>query len=341
MDSIKFPVDFVVTWVNDNDSNWQQKRAKYEQLEHITKASKDDEDSQSRYRDFGLFKYWFRAVEANASWVHKIYVVTDSQVPDFLNLNNPKIEIIDHATIINKRYLPTFDSNTIDWNLYKIPGLVEHFVYFNDDFFINRPVSKNDFFTAKGAVKDTIGQSVIMPVESYDYSLVNNTMKVNQLVNKKEILKAEWQKFFSLRQGLSIFLLNVFFSVFPRFTRLYDAHTAYSFTKTDMKAAADMLEPELSHTFLQRFRTSDDYSIQFVRYYQIILNHAQPRSMYFGQTANTDNPEKAKRLLFKTGKVKLVNINDVQTATDANLDAILSMFKKRFPDVSNFEKGEL
>jgi len=338
MSSIDFPVDFVVTWVNDNDLAWQSKKSKYEKMAQISSKSKNDEDADNRYRDFGLFKYWFRSVETNAEWVRRIYVVTDGQRPDFLDTENDKIILIDHKQIIEKKYLPTFDSNTIDLNLHKIPGLAEHFVYFNDDVFINQPVSKKDFFTESGNVRDTIGQSVIMPIEAYDHTLVNNTMKINQLVSKRTVIRREFSKFFSLRQGFPVLILNIFLSIFPRFTRLFDPHTAYSLRKSDMVAAVELLSDELQIAFQYKFRTLDDYSIQFIRYYQIISDHAEPRSMYFGQTANSDNPKLTKKLLFNASRTKVVNVNDVRTATDADLQESVNMFEKRFPNLSVFEK---
>lgn len=333
-----FPIDFVVTWVNNHDEDWQQKKAKYERKQ--PESRQNDEIAQNRYRDFGLFKYWFRSIEQNASWVHKIYIVTDHQVPDFLNLDNPKIKIIDHSEIIDKQFLPTFDSNTIDWNLFKIPGLSEHFVYFNDDFFINQPVQPEDFFSKDGKARDTVGQSIIMPIEGYDHTLVNNTMKINQLVNKREVLKRGWKQFFSFKQGLPVLLLNVFLSVFPRFTRLYDAHTAYSFIKKDMATAYGILKPELCENFTEKFRTSDDYSIQFVRYYQIVLGHVKTRNMYFGQTANTNQPDTVKRLLFNNRRAKVTNINDKNDAAEEDLAQIVRYFEQRFPFKSKFEVGQ-
>ena len=333
--SVSFPIDFVVTWVNGNDAVWQQKKAKYEIGE--SESRKSDEIAENRYREFGLFKYWFRSVQKNAPWVRKVYVVTDNQTPEFLDLNNPKVEIVDHKDIIDHKYLPTFDSNTIDWNLFKINGLSEHFVYFNDDTFINQPVVPEDFFSQEGKARDTVGQSVIMPIEGYDHTLVNNTMKINQLVKKRDILASEWKQFFSLKQGVPIFLLNVFLSVFPRFTRLYDAHTAYSFIKKDMAAAYDVLKPELHENFTEKFRTSDDYSIQFVRYYQIVLGHVKTRNMYFGQTANTNQPDKTKRLLFNNRRAKVTNVNDKDDATEKDLAQIVQYFERRFPAKSKFE----
>jgi len=333
---VSFPIDFVVTWVNSNDTIWQQKKEHYELSEN--ESRKNDEIADNRYREFGLFKYWFRAVEQNASWVHKIYVVTDHQVPEFLNLDSSKIEIVDHSEIIDEKFLPTFDSNTIDWNLFKIPNLSEHFVYFNDDLFINRPVQPEDFFSADGVPRDTVGQSIIMPIEGYDHTLVNNTMKINQFFNKHEILRREWKKFFSMKQGMPVLLLNILLSVFPRFTRLYDAHTAFSFTKSDMRAAYELLQKELVENFTEKFRTADDFSIQFARYYQIVQGHVNVRSMYFGRTANTDNPELTRKLLFDYKKTKIVNVNDKNDATNNDLKEIVQLFNKRFPTVSSFER---
>lgn len=106
-----------------------------------------------------------------------------------------------------------------------------------------------------------------------------------------------------------------------------------------MEAAYRQLEPELMANFSEKFRTSDDYSIQFVRYYQIILGHVDVRSMYFGQTANTDNPEKTEQLLFEHKKVKITNVNDTIDATDRDLQKIISLFKRRFPKTSSFERA--
>ena len=43
--------------------------------------------------------------------------------------------------------LPTFKSRAIITALWRIDGLAERFVYFNDDFMLLRPVARRDFFT--------------------------------------------------------------------------------------------------------------------------------------------------------------------------------------------------
>lgn len=51
-----------------------------------------------------------------------------------------------HEDFLPPEVLPTFSSHAIEMNLHRIPGLTEHFVYFNDDTFLIRPVSETAFF---------------------------------------------------------------------------------------------------------------------------------------------------------------------------------------------------
>jgi len=95
----------------------------------------------ARYRDRDILRYWFRGVEKYANWVHRVYFVTDNQKPSWLNTACPKLEMVDHTDFIPSCYLPTFNANTIELNFHRINGLSEHFVAFNDDMFINQPVT--------------------------------------------------------------------------------------------------------------------------------------------------------------------------------------------------------
>ncbi|CAF3725021.1 unnamed protein product [Rotaria sp. Silwood1] len=76
-----------------------------------------------------------------------IYVVTD-QIPNWLDISKsqPQLRVISTREIIDKKYLPTFNSHAIEANLHKIPNLKEFYLYFNDDYILGRPVSIDDFF---------------------------------------------------------------------------------------------------------------------------------------------------------------------------------------------------
>ena len=70
-------VDFVVTWVDSNDKKWQEEK----ELNFKEQFNSPLLNDESKYRDWDFFRFWFRAVEANAPWVNKIHLVTSGHVP--------------------------------------------------------------------------------------------------------------------------------------------------------------------------------------------------------------------------------------------------------------------
>ena len=77
-----------------------------------------------------------------APWVRNIYLVTDDQVPDWLDTSCPDVKVVSHREIFaNQADLPTFNSHAIESQIHRIEGLSEHFLYLNDDFFVGRPLS--------------------------------------------------------------------------------------------------------------------------------------------------------------------------------------------------------
>ena len=137
-------IDFVIAWVDGNDPQWQAQKRKC-----LATCLKDEsilDQGDYRYRDWDLLHYWFRAVEKYAPWVRRIHFVTCGQIPAWMNVNHPKLHIVNHKDYIPEAYLPTFNSHTIELNMHRIEGLAEQFVYFNDDMYITRPVYPEDFF---------------------------------------------------------------------------------------------------------------------------------------------------------------------------------------------------
>lgn len=51
-----------------------------------------------------------------------------------------------HKDIIPKEFLPTFNSVTIEFFLYNIPGLTEQFIYMNDDMYLLNSVPQTLIF---------------------------------------------------------------------------------------------------------------------------------------------------------------------------------------------------
>jgi len=69
----------------------------------------EDHFSASRFKDNGELQYSLRSIEKFAPWVRNVYIVTNGQVPNWLNLQHPRLFVITHEQIfLNKSHLPTF-----------------------------------------------------------------------------------------------------------------------------------------------------------------------------------------------------------------------------------------
>lgn len=114
--------------------------------------SADDAASESRFRDSEELRYSLRSLEMFAPWIHKVYIVTDNQIPYWLNLDDPKVELVPHSAIFeDKSLLPVFSSPAIESQLHRVPGVSRRFVYFNDDVMLGAPTFPDDFYNLNGA----------------------------------------------------------------------------------------------------------------------------------------------------------------------------------------------
>ena len=165
-------IDFIVTWVNMDDPDWKKEFNKYSGKSDIEKNGVID----ARFRDYGFLKYWFRGVEKFAPWVRKIHFISSGNPPEWLDMSNPKLNVVRHSDIIPSQFLPTFNSVVIERYMHLIPDLNEHFVYFNDDFYIIRPVSEERFFL-NGLPRD-IAAFLYNPAWSQWYKTLNNNIKI-------------------------------------------------------------------------------------------------------------------------------------------------------------------
>ncbi len=138
-------IDFVLPWVDGSDPAWLAEKRRFEAGAAMARGD-EEANGDGRYRDTGLLPYWFRGVETFAPWVRRVFFVTCGQKPAWLDESNPKLRLVNHADFIPREWLPTFHSNAIELNLFRIRDLSERFVLFNDDTFLLRPVAPEFFF---------------------------------------------------------------------------------------------------------------------------------------------------------------------------------------------------
>lgn len=323
-------IDFVVTWVDGNDKKWRGKRDKYRIDYNI---------DESRYRDFGFFKYWFRAIEQNAPWVNKIYFVTDNQIPEWLNISHPKLVIVNHEDFIPNEFLPTFNSNAIELGLHRIKGLSDNFVYFNDDVFLNAPCSPADFFI-NNAPKDIGLFNVITPMENtIDYIQLNNLRVINKYFNKKDCQKKNWKKYFNFYKYRKNVVRSLLLSAWPNFTGFYEPHGSVSYNKSSFEKVWQLEKIKLLSTQKNKFRNLNDLSIWLFRYWQLAEGNFEPQSYDFSKyyQLGAQDKEASKAIENKQYKVICLNDNELIEDPEKIKKIINSSFIKRYPIKSSFE----
>lgn len=150
LDVVDFPIDVVYTWVNGADPDWLA-RKNQALVENGWVGVNRLAANGSRFVSRDELRYSMRSLDYYAPWVRNVFLVTDDQVPEWLNLDNPKLRLISHREIFGDTgRLPTFNSHAIESRLHRIPGLAEQFIYLNDDVFFGRPVRPQMFFTHGG-----------------------------------------------------------------------------------------------------------------------------------------------------------------------------------------------
>ena len=141
--------DAVITWVDGSEPDYQRKLKEY-----LT----DNNTLKGQYFQANEINLCVASIVKYAPFIRKIFIVTDKQRPNLDNIKHlvtlDKVEIIDHEEIFreNKDCLPTFNIRSIDALLFKIKNLSDKFIYFNDDMFLVKETSQEDWFINNKAV---------------------------------------------------------------------------------------------------------------------------------------------------------------------------------------------
>lgn len=330
-----YPIDFVVTWVDMNDPEWQKEFNKYSGEKENTKNGV----SKARFRDYGMLKYWFRCVEKFAPWVNRIHFITSGQRPEWLDTGNPKIHLVDHKDFIPSEFLPTYNSVVIERYIHKIEGLSNHFVYFNDDFYIIRPIDKERFFL-NGLPRD-IAVFQYNPSWSQWYVRIKNNVKIiNRHFNKKETLKKDKDKWFHQSYG-SKRMMNYLLLPYSKFITLRTPHNAQPYLKSTFEEVWRIADKELTATSINRFRALDDLTPELFRMWQICRSRFEPYNTY------TDTkmfplmvkPKQAVEAI-KNQSYSLICLNDnIHIKNyEETMESIIQAFETIVPKKSSFEK---
>lgn len=306
-DEIDFPIDVVYTWVDDSDPDWRSEKESY--LPTID----DGEDLSAgtmRFRNRDELKYSVRSVRTLMPWVRNIYIVTADQRPAWL-AQESEIIVVSHSEIFpTQSVLPVFNSHAIESCLHRIPGLSEHFLYFNDDTMLLRMQVPSNYFHANGTAKFFLSP---VKVDLRPKEDVEPHMWAAQ--NNRRILQERFGK--TITRGM--------------------LHTPYPHRKSTLQQIeADY--PEIFRTVRSaKFRSETDISLlsSFGQYYGYFTGTYEPGSIRYAYCSLGDDAllQRLSRLV-ATDRFDVVTFGEAENAnfSSVEVDNMLDQFfRARFP----------
>ncbi len=263
-------IDLILPWVDGSDPEWLSELNKYAQ----------EEVEAKRYQSWDNLQYVFRGIEKFMPWVNKVFFVTYGHIPTWLDTSCDKLRVIKHSDYIPEKYLPTFNSNTIEMNYWRIEELSEHFILFNDDLFPLRPIPESYYFVDGLPCEEAVETHFILKAEKgmdlqMNYACVNNMVILNRNFDKREVVEKNKEKWFSpvygerLKQNENLTFWNNFESfVYP--------HEAMPMRKSVLKEIWEK-EPEMLDTASRnRFRACSDVTQRLITMWQICSGEFVP-----------------------------------------------------------------
>ncbi|MCQ2603521.1 MAG: stealth family protein [Spirochaetia bacterium] len=340
---MEYPIDIVIPWVDGNDPVWIEQFNKYNPGNKVLIPDEKLSDA-SRFRDYGLLKYWFRGIEKYASWVNKVHFITCGQKPDWLNLNNPKLNWVKHSDYILPEYLPVFSSHPIELFMHKINGLAEHFIYFNDDFFLTDFISP-DYFFKNGLPCDYAFLAALDFLNSgIPHIYMNDLIVLNKHFNKGDVIRKNKSKFFSHKYGKRM-IRNLLVVNKASFGALATRHFAQPYLKSTLievwNNCGDILEKTMAHKFRNQYEDVNQWLFRIWNLYSgnfVPFNATRFEGKYCLQTISENDIED-----ITSHKYKEICINDDVYKGNGidcfkeKTDMLLRAFDKMFPEKSDFE----
>jgi glycosyltransferase involved in cell wall biosynthesis len=323
---ITFPVDVVYTWVDGDDEAWRERRRKTlagraeSATGPVEAGPVEAGTAEARFRARDELRHSLRSLDLFAPWVNRIWIVTDGQVPAWLDTSHPRVSVVDHREIFaDGSVLPTFNSHAIESQLHHIDGLSEHFLYFNDDVFVGRRIGPDMFFTPGGLPHYFLSPTQV-PLGPWTdgEDLVFAAAKNNRALIER-------------RFGRTI-------------TRGF-LHAPHAHRRSTLAQIEREFPDEIAAVMASRMRSSRDISLlsSFAHYYGLLTGRAVAGQVRctFVNVGRADQRDRLDNLLMRRGyDVFCLNdhhMDEVSADEQARiLDAFLGAY---FPVASQFERG--
>lgn len=331
-------MDVVYTWVDGSDPAHAELRARY-----LPNDKGDAGGARCRFLDNDELKYSLRSVAKFAPWFERIFIVTNGQVPSWLDTQHPNVRLVTHEDIFqNPAHLPTFNSNAIEHHLHVIPDLSERFIYFNDDLFLGSEVCLEDFETEAKQPKTYIMPYAIVPP-------VGNTW-IQNLEGTQQPMGFRPSEWYEMMQHVN----HLFDERYGRQPRAVVAHVPHVIDKEMVRAFQEDWVLEVQRTISNRFRTNQDLGfphayIHYCLNYRdetgqpwhatnLIPRHPNPCQMTFSLGASVSDVHRAFQTL-DAQRSKFVCCQTNAEVTSRVVSAFQTAMEQRFPEPSPWERS--
>ncbi|MFB2120573.1 MULTISPECIES: Stealth CR1 domain-containing protein [Parapedobacter] len=312
-------IDLIYLWVDGNDPKWQaKKRAATGIL-----SDHSETNNKGRYVNNDELRYALRSVEKHAPWIRRVFIVTDDQQPAWLDTSNPRIQVVDHTTIMPPAALPSFNSTVIEYFLYRIPGLSEHFLFANDDMFFNADLHPDFFFADDGypfvRLKRKLFGRWHPRLTTFFKGLVGK--KLGQYAQKlADSARAVEAKF------------GTYYSGVPH-------HNIDAFLKSDYRDAVErVFSDRVAESQTHHVRTFGDIHRSAFSYYALAIGHGHLKYVGRGEASRMLVYKHDFMAYMERYRPKLFCLNDNQRVTDDDRQKIKPFLEALFPDKSSCEK---
>ncbi len=326
-------IDLVLPWVDGSDLIWQAEKNKYDKTKTV---------SDVRYESWDNLQYLFRAIEKNIPWIDNIFFITWGHVPEWLNTSHKKIRVVKHSDYIPPQYLPTFNSNVIEMNYFRIEELSENFILFNDDLFPVQPISQEYYFQDGMPCEEAVETHFILKADKgmdlqMNYACVNNMVLLNRNFDKRVVIEENREKWFSPVYGKRL-QQNVNLEFWNNFESFVYPHEAMPMKKSVLKEIWEKEPESLDRASRNKFRAYSDVTQRLITMWQICSGKFVPHK-YQGKMFLVDEENYLEAAdAIRNRKYPVISLNETGSGNFERIKVEINRaLYELFPKKSDFE----
>ena len=302
-------LDIVLPYVDSSDPEWQERFLAARHKRFTTEKARSIflKLFSNRYASYGMFRYWWRGYEqfGPPGTVH-LLLQSESQIPKWLDTNNPRIKIHLHKDFMPESAMPSYNSSCIELCfLHKhAQDLTPFFLMMNDDFYFNAPCAYGNFVEDDRPLTwMEVRTSRFYPTCVFRSIVCNNFDLVSRMAQK----------------------------TCPHYTH---NHLAVCYKRDAIIPALDMFWPEIGKS-LTKFRDARNYNHWILRYWQDFTGISK-HSPRFPHKGYLEMPDATPAQVSALEKCPVVCFNDTNGKFSP---AVKSYLERHFARRSSFELG--